>query len=83
MIRKAPASGEVKELKSKLEEAYGDKEMKEKVSKLDDSEVVEMAGNLRKGVPMATPVFDGAVEADIDVLLDKAGLEHNWSGHID
>ena len=70
-----PAAGEIKELKSKLEDAYGDREMKEKVNQLDDSEVIEMANNLRKGVPMATPVFDGAVEADIDVLLEKAGLE--------
>ena len=77
---KSPAAGEIKELKSTLEGAYGDKEMKEKVSKLDDSEVVEMAGNLRKGVPMATPVFDGAVEADIDVLLDRAGL--NTTGQV-
>ncbi|HNS44614.1 MAG TPA: DNA-directed RNA polymerase subunit beta, partial [Alphaproteobacteria bacterium] len=36
--------------------------------------VVEMAGNLRTGVPMATPVFDGAEEADITELLEKAGL---------
>jgi DNA-directed RNA polymerase subunit beta len=75
-----PAAGEIKELKAKLEDAYGDSEMKEKVSKLDDTEVVEMAGNLRNGVPMATPVFDGAVEADIDVLLDKAGL--NTTGQM-
>jgi DNA-directed RNA polymerase subunit beta len=73
--KKAPAAGEVKELRETLSGAYGDSEMKEKVSKLDDTEVVEMAGNLRKGVPMATPVFDGAVEADIDVLLEEAGLE--------
>jgi DNA-directed RNA polymerase subunit beta len=73
--QKSPAAGEIKVLKETLEGAYGDKEMKEKVSKLDDNEVVEMANNLRKGVPMATPVFDGAVEADIDVLLEEAGLE--------
>jgi DNA-directed RNA polymerase subunit beta len=69
-----PSASELKDLKAKLVEVYGDKEFKEKVSKLNDAEVVEMAGNLRKGVPMATPVFDGANEADIDVLLDKAGL---------
>ena len=73
--QKAPAAGEVKDLRQTLSGAYGDSETKAKVSKLDDKEVVEMAGNLRKGVPMATPVFDGAVEADIDVLLEEAGLE--------
>jgi len=73
--KKNPSKDEVKELRVTLGGAYGDSEMDAKVSKLDDSEVVEMAGNLRKGVPMATPVFDGAVEADIDVLLEEAGLE--------
>lgn len=34
-----------------------------------------MANNLRGGVPMATPVFDGAREADIDELLTQAGLD--------
>ena len=34
-----------------------------------------MAGNLRGGVPMATPVFDGADEEDISELLEKAGLD--------
>ena len=38
-----------------------------------------MAGNLRKGVPFATPVFDGAREADIDRMLDDG-----WFGsHLD
>ena len=37
-------------------------------------EMVEMAGNLRSGVPVATPVFDGANEADINRLLEMAGL---------
>jgi DNA-directed RNA polymerase subunit beta len=39
-----------------------------------------MAGNLRKGVPMATPVFDGAHEGDINGMLEKAGL--NTSGQV-
>ncbi len=41
---------------------------------LTDEEVVELAGNLRKGVPMATPVFDGINEAEIKHLLRLAGL---------
>ena len=47
---------------------YGDKLVDEDVdSFLDDDEIIELAGkNLRKGVPMATPVFDGANEAEID-----------------
>jgi DNA-directed RNA polymerase subunit beta len=69
-----PSDADVKKLKSKLKDVYGEKEYKEKVSRLDDVQMVEMANNLRGGVPMATPVFDGAKEADIDELLIQAGL---------
>jgi DNA-directed RNA polymerase subunit beta len=41
---------------------------------LTDTEVVELATNLRKGVPMATPAFDGASESEIKAMLDLAGL---------
>ena len=71
---KEPTTGEVKDLKSRLKDVYGEREFNDKVNNLDDKQLVEMAGNLRKGVPMATPVFDGAVEDDIDVLLQDAGL---------
>ena len=39
-----------------------------------DEDIVELAGNLTKGVPIATPVFDGAREADIVRMLERAGL---------
>ncbi len=68
-------SDERKELDVKLEAVYGDREFKKKVSKLDNVEVVEMANNLRDGVPMGTEVFDGADEADITELLEHAGLD--------
>ncbi len=73
--RKAMEEAEKKVLIEKLEQAYGDREFTEKVDKLDDKELLEMANNLRGGVPMATPVFDGAHEGDISELLEKAGLE--------
>ncbi len=71
---------ELKKLKGQLKTVYGDKEFDEKVSRLDDRQIVEMSNNLRGGIPMATPVFDGAHEADIDELLAKAGL--NKSGQV-
>jgi len=67
--QKNPKADEVKKLKSQLQVAYGEREFEKKVDGMNDTQVVEMAQNLRGGVPMATPVFDGAVEADIDVLL--------------
>jgi DNA-directed RNA polymerase subunit beta len=73
--KKSMTPDEKTKLTAKLSDAYGEDEFKNKVSKLDDKEVVEMAGNLRGGVPMATPVFDGAHEGDISVLLEAAGLK--------
>ena len=44
------------------------------LSKLDDDELLEMAEGFRDGIPFATPVFDGAREAEIRHLLEVAGL---------
>ncbi|MCP4089120.1 MAG: DNA-directed RNA polymerase subunit beta [Gammaproteobacteria bacterium] len=46
----------------------------EDIKSLSDAEVDELAGNLRNGVPMATPVFDGASEAEIKGLLKLGGV---------
>ena len=46
----------------------------EDIKGLADGEVLELAGNLSNGVPMATPVFDGATEQEIKNLLELAGL---------
>ena len=72
--KKSLQAEEKKKLDSKLTDVYGEREFKEKVSKLDDGQLIEMCGNLRGGVPMGTPVFDGAHEGDISELLEKAGL---------
>ncbi len=69
------SDAERKKLEGKLKDIYGDREFKDKIKKLDDDQVVEMSKNLRHGVPQATPVFDGADEADINDLLTKAGLD--------
>ena len=47
------------------------------VAAMSDDELVELGTNLSKGVPMATPVFDGAKEADIEVALKRAGLHES------
>ena len=47
---------------------------------LDEQGLIELGDNLRAGVPMATPVFDGAKENDIVEMLDQAGL--NESGQV-
>ncbi len=55
-----------------MAKAYGDDEA---VNALNDDQLVELAGNLGKGVPVATPVFDGAREPDIVAMLKAAGLD--------
>ena len=65
----------VKDLRDKLQTIYGPEEWQTEMAGLSDDEIVEMAGNLVKGVPVATPVFDGAHQEDIDRLLSMAGLD--------
>jgi DNA-directed RNA polymerase subunit beta len=67
--------GNVKELRSFLDDVYNKSGGKaEQIDSLTDDEVLELSGNLRGGVPMATPVFDGAAEDEIKGLLRLAGL---------
>ena len=64
----------VDDLRAKLEDVYGKKEYNANIAKLSDDEVLELADNLKGGLPIATPVFDGARESDINEMLQKAGL---------
>ncbi|HWD66582.1 MAG TPA: DNA-directed RNA polymerase subunit beta [Caulobacteraceae bacterium] len=68
--------GEKKALVKRLEDIYG----KDQHLPNDDAELAELATNLSKGVPIATPVFDGAHINDIENLLEEAGL--NRSGQV-
>ncbi|HTS42744.1 MAG TPA: DNA-directed RNA polymerase subunit beta, partial [Xanthobacteraceae bacterium] len=61
-------------LKDTLKKIYGEDET---IKTLREEELIELGGNLRHGVPIATPVFDGAKEADIEHMLDLAGLDHS------
>ena len=70
----------VKQLQSKLKDIYGPKTYKEDVAILSDDDLIELGVNLRTGVPVASPVFDGAKESEIVEMLEKAGL--NSSGQV-
>jgi len=70
----------VKKLREFLGEMYEDDNLQKSINKMNDKEVLELAGNLKKGVPFATPVFDGAKEKDIEHWLKKAG--HDSSGQV-
>ena len=62
-------------LNDKFSEIYGKTNWKKAEDQLTEEEIFELAKNLRKGVPMATPVFDGANEDDIKNALEKAGCD--------
>jgi DNA-directed RNA polymerase subunit beta len=62
-------------VRDQLKTSYGEDAYKQDVSGLSDEEVLDLAQNLRVGVPVATPVFDGAREADIEAMLQLAGLD--------
>src|SRR5687767_12474604 len=68
------ARQDIKPLKESLRKIYGDDET---IKSLDEEGLLELSGNLVKGVPIATPVFDGAKEKDIEDMLDLAGLDHS------
>jgi DNA-directed RNA polymerase subunit beta len=57
-----------------LEKVYNSRGRPERIDSLTDDEVIQLARNLRAGVPFATPVFDGANEDEIKDMLELAGL---------
>jgi DNA-directed RNA polymerase subunit beta len=68
------AQANATEVRKFLTHVYNDSGQPEQIESLDDGEVLALAGNLKKGVPFATPVFDGATEAEIKGMLELAGL---------
>ncbi len=64
----------VAEIRKMLENIYNHSGHPESIRSLNDEEVLELADNLKGGVPMATPVFDGANEAEIKGMLELAKL---------
>ncbi len=66
------AESRVAELRQFMEELYNSTGRKEELSLLSDDQVLEMAENLKSGVPFASPVFDGAAEEDIRAMLKLA-----------
>ncbi len=73
------------DIKKKLKDIYGIKYYDEVVSKLNKKEILELVENISNGVPIATPVFDGASTSDISKMLDLSSLPNSgqtslWDG---
>ncbi len=71
----------ISDVRSKVTTMYSSKEDQAEIKSMNDNDIVELAQNLSKGVPFASPVFDGAKAEDISEYLAKAGC--NTSGQFD
>ncbi len=74
------AQANIADVRKYLGKIYNGTGKVEALDTLDDKEIVQLATNLQDGVPFATPVFDGATEAEIKDMLELAGLPR--SGQI-
>ena len=61
-------------LLDRLKDIYGEQEFNEQIAPMNNDQLLELSDNLKKGIPIATPVFDGARMSDIEGMLTKAGL---------
>jgi DNA-directed RNA polymerase subunit beta len=77
MISRMIEENKADELRKKFTRIFDDKETAAAIEKLEDDQVMTMASNYRSGIFMATPVFDGAKEDEIKMLLTEAGLAAN------
>ncbi|NVO21954.1 DNA-directed RNA polymerase subunit beta [Donghicola mangrovi] len=68
-------SGDMTPVREALRIAYGDDVYEEGFADLDEGMLIERAQNATRGVPIATPVFDGAKEADVNDALKRAGFD--------
>ena len=75
MVDEISKTSSSRELRHSLNNIYGENQYDTQIAPLDDKQIVELAGNLTSGVPMGTPVFDGAREEDVVAMLGKAGLD--------
>ena len=74
--------GDLDTVRAGLRHAYGDETFDAAFGDMSDAELLEAAENVRWGVPIATPVFDGAKEADIVERLKRAGFDESGQSTV-
>ena len=74
--------GDMTPVRDAMRIAYGDDVYDEGIAGMDDDRLVEAAGNVVRGVPIATPVFDGAKEADVNDALKRAGFSQTGQSDL-
>ncbi|MCJ7872902.1 DNA-directed RNA polymerase subunit beta [Phaeobacter sp. J2-8] len=70
-------SGDLTPVRDAMRGAYGDDVYEEGIAGMSEEQLLESAGNVRRGVPIATPVFDGAKEGDVNDALVRAGFSES------
>ena len=70
-------SNDAKILENALQNAYGIDEFEKHIKGLSSDNMFTVANNVKSGVPIATPVFDGAKESDVTEALKRAGLDES------
>ena len=80
MLDSMRRGGRADDVKKELKKVYGPQIFNEEITGLEEPELAELAGNLRNGIPIASPVFDGARQDEIIQMLHQAGL--NETGQV-
>ncbi len=75
-------NGDLTPVKEAMRFAYGDETFDEAFGEADDEGLLESANAVRRGVPIATPVFDGAKEADVNDALTRAGFDKSGQSEV-
>ena len=70
-------SGDLTPVREAMKLAYGEDVYEEGITGLDEDGLIKAVGNVTRGVPIATPVFDGAKEADVNDALVRAGFSES------
>jgi len=70
-------SGDMTPVRDAVRHAYGDETYEAEFADRNEADFLELAGNVTKGVPISTPVFDGAKEADVNDALRRAGFDES------
>ena len=74
--------GNMKPVRDAMKFAYGDDVFSEGVKNLGEEDLIQVAENATRGVPIATPVFDGAKEADVNDALVRAGFSESGQSDL-
>ena len=70
-------SGDLTPVREAMRLAYGEDVYEEGIAGMDEGALIEAATNVTRGVPIATPVFDGAKEGDVNDALRRAGFDES------